>query len=404
MIGDCLLITPALSLLKQKYPEARISALARSYTKDIFLNNPNIEEIIEDGPAFNRQFDCSIHFYNEFPYALRAKLAGIKYRVGDSSKPFLRPFYNLSSNCRWNDLTLHEVEHNILLLKPLGIDLPEIPPPLQINAPLNANKNLNLNPSDLVVGIHIGTGKGNKAWLPKRYAEVIDYLIENLKAKVIITGSRKETISAAEIMRLCKNKPLDLVNKTNLAELIALISRFSLYIGADTGPLHIAAALKIPLVALFPTKFVKPTEWGPWQTPHVIIRKSVNCSQKCLPKNCPFDDCLKEISVEDVMEGVKTLLSGGGNRTLREARSDWFKKSLNVLTNKEEIQRELSLSGYHAVNIGFPDELFGLISQMIKEDINVIHWVGHKHPFLLPLANLFATPTRPMPHHQIFLK
>ena len=398
-IGDCLLIIPAIALLKKRFPSARITVLARPYTREIFANDPDIDEVINDPASVEfikkQDFDCSIHFYNELPYAMLAKRAGIKYRLGDGSKPLLRPFYNLQSDCRWSDLTLHEVEHNILLLKPLGIELPNTPPPLQIKAPLLSR--YEFKPNEFVVGIHLGTGHGNKAWLPDRYAKVVDHLIEKWKATVVLTGSKSEIPAAQTVLGLCRKPPLDLVDKTTLSELIALISRYNLYIGVDTGPLHVAAALGIPTVAIFPTKFVKPSEWGPWQTRHTIIRKSAKCSQKCLPRDCPFDDCLKGISVEDVIEGIEILKQGGGNHNLAEARLDWFKRSVNVLTNKDEIQRELSLNGFHAVKLETALSVTKLVRQIIKEDINIIHWVGHSRPLALTLAKLFSILWAPLP-------
>lgn len=400
-LGDCLLITPAIALLKRRFPSARIAVLARPYTREIFAHNPDVDEVIDD-PADvesikSRNFDCSVHFYNELPYALLARRAGIKFRLGDASKPLLRPFYNLIGDCRWSDLTLHEVEHNILLLKPLGIDLPQTPPPLKL--PVHSSKT-----RDFVVGIHLGTGRGNKAWLPERYAKVADHLIEKLGATVVLTGSRSELPAAATVMSLCRNRPLDLVDKTSLPELIARISSYKLYIGVDTGPLHIAAALGIPTVAIFPAKFVKPSEWGPWQTPQVIVRKAARCSQKCLPRDCPFDDCLKEISPEDVVEGIETLLNGGGDHNLAEARLDWFKKSVNVLTNRDEIQRELSLNGFHAVKLENALSISKLVRQIIKEDINLIHWVGHGLPISLTLAKLLSILQAPLPPLLVYEK
>lgn len=417
-IGDCMLITPAISLIREKYPNAKISVLCQSYTKDIFLHNPDVDELFEDWFVKKRasltrgirkyaefikgkNFDLSIHFYNELPYALLAKSAKIKYRVGDISKPLLRSFYNIKGDCRWNDLTLHEVEHNILLLKSLGIDLPESPPPMKIEANKEISKKIqeehNLNNNDIVIGIHLGTGRGNKAWLPERYSQVIDSLSSKFKAKIIITGSEKEKIQAKKVLSLCKNKPIDLVGKTTLEELIATISRYNIYIGVDTGPLHIAAALKIPIVAIFPTKFVKPSEWGPWQTQHVIIRKAITCSQKCLPRNCPFDDCLKSISADDILAGVENILENKGNKTLIGMKADWFKKSVSIFTNRRDIQINLSIAGYHAVDIGMATSPIKLVKQMVKEDINVIHWVGLKFPGALHIAKFLATPQLPIP-------
>lgn len=419
MIGDCLLITPAIDLLKKKYPEAKITVLCRPYTKEIFLGNKNVDEVIEDWFALNKigsinnfrryidlirskNFDCSIHFYNELPYALLARFAGIKQRVGDISKPLLAPFYNLRGDCKWGDLTLHEIEHNILLLKPLGIELPQTPPPMSLTPKKEIVDKFiseyNIGPSDFVLGIHVGTGRGNKAWLPERYAKVIDHLYEKYNnIKMILTGSKNEAQAVRQILRICKNKPIDLVERTTLSELIAIISRYNIYLGVDTGPLHIAAALDVPTVALFPTKFVKPTEWGPWQTPHIIIRKAVNCSQKCRPLNCPFDDCLKEISAEEVLDAISNLIESKGNNTLAESRADWFKKSVNIFTNKEEILRELTLNGYHVVDIGLATSIPKLYNQLIKEDINIIHFVGLNMPYTINIAKILATPSLSIP-------
>ena len=290
----------------------------------------------------------------------------------------------------------------------MGINLTDHLPALQIKVPQEEAARFrhanNITPSDFVVGIHLGTGSGNKPWLPDRYAKVIDYLKEYLGAKVIITGSGKELPASRVIMKLCRNKPINIVSKTTLSELIAAISTYNIYIGVDTGPLHIAAALKVPTVAIFPTKFVKPSEWGPWQTPNVIVRKATNCSQKCLPRECPFDDCLKEITENDVIEAVKLLQEKKGNNTLQQSKHDWLKKSLNVFTNREEILRELSLNEYNAIEIGIADNPQRLVNQLIKEDINVIHWVGHSQPMAIKLAKLLATPSLPIPPILIFEK
>lgn len=393
-IGDGLLITPAISLLKKKFPAAQISVLARGYSREVFVRNPEVFEVVEE--IADKKYDLSVHFYNELPFALAARKAGIKYRLGDPSKPLLRPFYNLKSDRRWSDLTLHEVEHNILLLKPLGIELPQTPPALQLG--------VKPKPQGFTAGIHLGTGRGNRAWLPERFAKVADHLAEKLGARVVLTGSGKETDAANKIMSLCHSRPVNMVNKTSLTELIDLIATYSLYIGVDTGPLHIASAQKIPTVAIFPSKFVKPSEWGPWQTRHVIVRKASLCRQRCLPADCPFDDCLKEITVEDVIEGIETLKAGGGNQNLSEARLDWFKRSVNVLTNRDEIVRELSLNGFNAVKLENALSISNLVRQIIKEDINLIHWVGHGRPLSLTLAKFLSILRSPLPPLLVYEK
>src|SRR3989339_1040 len=310
MIGDCVLITPAITLLRKKHPNARIAVLASPYTRAIFANNPDVDEIITDKKIPENKFDISIHFYNEFEYALMAKRAKIPVRIGSSNKPLIGWLYTKRIDQKWTDLTLHEVEHNLLLLKALDVDISN-PPPLNIGIQRTKSK-------DFTVGIHLGTGKGNRSWLPERYAEVADYLIKKLHAKVILTGSKKE-------IGLAEHVPGEnLVGKTTLAELIKTIATYDIYIGVDTGPMHIAAALKVPTVAIFPTKFVKPSEWGPWQTQHIVVRKKINCRRSCLPKKCELDDCLLQIKAQDVIDAVELLLKGKTH-----TKDDWIRMNKN---------------------------------------------------------------------------
>jgi len=259
-------------------------------------------------------------------------------------------------------------------------------------------KDYGIAPQDLLIGIHLGTGRGNKAWLRERYAQVIDHLIEKHRSTVVLTGSDRELKASREVTDLCRRKPLNLVGRTTLSELISLISRYDLYIGVDTGPLHIAAALGIKTVALFPTKFVKPAEWGPYQTKHQIIHKAASCSKSCRPQSCSFDNCLRDISAKDVILAAEDLLEGKGLANLEEAKLEWFKKSINILCNRDEVVRDLTILGCHSVKLTLPQSLSELIRLMVKEDINLIHWIGDRRaPFLLRLARMIATPQLAIP-------
>jgi ADP-heptose:LPS heptosyltransferase len=121
-IGDCVLITPAIKALKNCFPNATISVLAQELTRDIFATNPDVTEVLTDIKQIKTgKYDLSIHYYNELPYALAAKRAKIKYRLGDPSKFPVGLLYNLKYRQNWRDITKHDVEQNMLLLKPLGI-------------------------------------------------------------------------------------------------------------------------------------------------------------------------------------------------------------------------------------------------------------------------------------------
>lgn len=396
MIGDCLLITPAIHLLKQKYPNSKISILCKEYTKLIFENNPDIDEVILDcnhsillKKIKAKKFDLSIHFYNEFPYAMLAKRANIPNRIGDTSKPLVSWLYTIKAKQNWNNLFLHEVEHNCKLLKPLGIDISS-PPPMQLGVPKEGEA-FAKKYTGKIIGIHLGTGKGNKAYLAERFAKIVDQLIEKHQATVILTGSKKELKSSETIMKTCKHKPINLVNKTNLNQLIGIISKMDVYIGTDTGPLHIAAALSRKIVAIFGTKFVKPSQWGPWKTPHILVRKKIKCNLSCLPAKCLFDDCLKQIQPQEIINAVDELLEGKTH-----SKEDWLRLSYNLLTNDEKIYTELSSQRYNVIQLsGY--SILEIIKIIKKEDINVIHWVGKSGKINISLARLLSTPTAPIP-------
>ncbi|MCX5750940.1 MAG: glycosyltransferase family 9 protein [Candidatus Saganbacteria bacterium] len=329
-IGDVVLITPALSALKKRFPEAKLTLLIQKYTEDVVKGNPDIDAIIIDdikaGKVNNvfeyfgyvnriksQKFDLCVNYYNDTPaYAYLPFLAGIPYRIADKSRILSSWLSNLGTFLNHLDPNKHVVERNLDLIMPLGIDRsnPKLILPIQKeseNKVAALLESLNISKEQLLIGIHIGTGGSNKAWRADGYAKVIDTLSEQYNAKIILIGSGKEEKTAIEIISLCKHKPISLVNKLTLAELIALISYLKLFIGVDSGPMHIAAALKIPVVAIFATKKIKPSEWGPWQTQNVIIRKESACKRSCDPRTCIYDDCLKEINPEDIIQGVKTL-------------------------------------------------------------------------------------------------
>jgi hypothetical protein len=276
--------------------------------------------------------------------------------------------------------------------------MPTPPPRMSLVPTLTFQEQLasqyKINENDLVVGIHLGTGKGNKSWSAEYYSQVIDYLVEKHAVKVIITGGEKDKNAESTVLRLCKHKPISLVGKTNLTELISIMSRYNLYISVDTGPLHIASALHLPIVAIFPTKFVDPVRWGPWQTRHQVVRKPVDCELRCFPSTCPLDTCLKQITPSDVILAAEKLLRGES-----QTQEDLFTASVNVLTNNRSIKEELIKHQTHSVLVNKP-RFFDLLKQIQKDDINVIHWTGKtslKDRSIILLARFIATPIAPIP-------
>jgi heptosyltransferase-2 len=418
MIGDLVLITPAIATLKKAYPDCRISIIVREYAREVVDGHPLIDEVIVDRIVAGRargirgyldyvkeirelNFDVGINYFNEMPYALLMLWAGIPYRVGDVSRFLHGWMYNCGVFQHWRDYTRHEIEQNLELLSPLGVADPDPQFSLHID-PAAAEKAKDLlkaqgiGEKDLLIGVHPGTGGGNKTYWPEYYARAVSQLIKKFGAKVILTGGPAEAAAAEKIMQLSDPQPINLVNKTTLSEFIALLKRLNLYIGVDTGPLHIAAGFKVPIVALFPTKAVKPTKWGPWGTRHVILHHPWSCKLSCFPKKCGFTDCQKSIEPEEIVEAAGTLLAGEGLKTHQEAFTEWVRNSFNILLvgrmspELDFFYNELSLNGFHAVKIDYTPDPLSLIKLYGAEDINIVHQLGNFGTIRLVLSHLLS--------------
>ena len=170
-------------------------------------------------------------------------------------------------------------------------------------------------PSDVVVGVNPGsTYGGAKRWLPERFAEVTDRLCHTIRmsrgqeVSVVIFGAKGEERLGQEIAANLSSKSLALSGATTIRELMAAVKRCEVLVTNDTGPMHIASAFQVPVVAIF-----GPTDWrttSPFGGAHAIVRQPVDCAP-CLLRECPIDHrCMTRVSVEQVYEAGLTSLSG----------------------------------------------------------------------------------------------
>ena len=159
----------------------------------------------------------------------------------------------------------------------------------------------------LIVGINPGGFRPSRRWLKGRFAAVADKLICDYKAQIVFIGSKGEATLIEEICSIMRFEPVNLAGKTGLRQLAALIKRFDLLITNDSGPMHIAAAVKTPIIALFGPQ--TPTLFQPYceDNMRVIIRKDVECSPCDDKVNCKDHRCMKLITVEDVLAGVDKM-------------------------------------------------------------------------------------------------
>lgn len=382
-IAEVMFSTPALSALRKRFPEAHISFLLHPERRALLEQNPDTDQVLlSDAEIKEQKYDLSLNLQGHFHFDLLTYLAKIKRRFSEKKRT---PY----------DYFEHEIERHLRLLRPLEIK--EVNPQLKIktNSLSDASikdlfDDLGIDPQKKLLGLHIGGSKESKPQTAKIYAKVTEELIAKHNLGVLLLGSKNELPLAQKILSLTALKPHNLVNKLSLSELISIIKRLDLYIGAESGPLQIAAAFSVPVTALFSSRLVKPIQRAPWGSRHVIL----------------FDKARSE----DIINSVNFLLSGGGLKRPQDNKRDWLKKSLNILLAFSRKDRDEAAEGQRIFEEllceGFKIETLDDKLQTVKDildnmgeyDINLTHKLSSKSAdYRLTLAQLLAWVRLPAP-------
>lgn len=318
-IGDAVMAEPAISALRAAYPTANITMLARPAIADLFRAHPWIDQVIVyehrgrhagwagkwrlASELRRRNLDLAILFQNAFEAALLTMLAGIPRRYGyatDGRRWLLTDAVPLDPAT----LREHQTRYYLDLLRPLGIDRPATAPRLFVTPEEDeaAGKRLRdagVADRDIILGLNPGSTYGSaKRWLPERFAETVDRLARTFGARIVIVGAPGEESLGESIAARMHSAPAVLSGRTSIRELMAVIKRCHLFLTNDTGPMHIAAAFGVPVVAVFGPTDARTT--APFGDQHTMVRRPVECSP-CLLRACPIDHrCMTRITVEDV--------------------------------------------------------------------------------------------------------
>jgi len=328
-IGDLILSTPVFQAIKAKFPESRLCVMASSYAADVLKNNPHVDDVIIDdheqkGGGFRdfirllrrtkrSEFDVAILLRPTFRLALIAHLAGVRYRIGTGYRLYRMLLNRKIYEHRKVNLR-HEVEYNLDLLRPLGIEPQRILPRVYLTVEekqyaSSLFEDLRISPNDTVVLIHPGSGDSSLNLPAKRFAQTADRLAEDLGAKVIFTGTAQERELVGLIKGAMRHQAVDLTGRTDLRHLAAVLQRCHVVISNSTGPMHLAVAVGTPTVAIFcPIFSAGPIRWGPYGEGHEVILPPVPVCFQCQPRSCPHHDCMEKISAEQIVSKVRAVL------------------------------------------------------------------------------------------------
>lgn len=332
-LGDTVLALPAVYRIRDIFPSAQISVIGLPHIAELFREYPYVDGIMVYPVRKNKsdllpaaftirreRFDLAVLFPNSLRSAIITRLSGIPLRCG-YNKDGRGLLINIPAKLSKEIKKVHQSEYYLNIADTLPKVLPSPcgrglmggeAPKLFLSKKEEQNaedfliKN-NITPEDLIIGINPGAAYGSsKRWFPERYGNVARSIIKKYKCKIIVFGSQKETDIANEIASVAEAHVLNLAGKTTVRELMAFISRCRLLITNDSGPMHIAAALGIPVTAIFGS--TDPVKSGPLGEGHIVIKKDVSCSP-CFLRTCPTDlKCMDMISVDDVLEGVAKVL------------------------------------------------------------------------------------------------
>jgi len=333
-IGDAVMSVPAISQIRERFPSDRITIIGLPHISELFYESPYVDEIRvykKDSPFSKRglaaaglslrseKFDMALLLPNSFRSALLVRLAGIPLRCGynrDGRGLLLTMPVRLTPQIK----KLHQVEYYLHLVRSieqvLGTELNSVPNTMgkllflsqkeiqQAKETLDKN---HITPDDLLIGINPGAAYGSsKRWYPERFSQVAAALVQKYHAKIILFGGPGERDIAEEIVRGSGPSLFNMAGQTTIRGLMALLSQCRLLITSDSGPMHIAAALGVPVAAIFGS--TDPALTTPIGTGHVVVRKDVPCSP-CFRRECPTNlECMDLIQVEDVLGSVEKIL------------------------------------------------------------------------------------------------
>lgn len=326
-IGDVVLSLPVFKSIKQAHSRIILTALVRKYTEGIFRNFPYVDKVISFSDLSirsererlreeirERNFDAALMLHPEYKMARIIYQTGIQKRISYGWKWYQYLFSQVQIQHRSQN-TRHQLEYNLELLKLINIhkkrtDIVLKPVKEDLNFIHKILKEQKLLKKKLI-GLHPGSGHSSLNLPPDKYIELIEKIRRNFKdCEILLTGNEKEKSLIEHIAYNTKVSLHPMPLNLSLSHLIALISRMNVFISNSTGPMHIASALRTPVVAFFSPVFVhSPMRWGPYWGKRLVVKPEVECREywKCRMKHCLWYNCFQNLDFRNVIDFIRTV-------------------------------------------------------------------------------------------------
>jgi len=321
-VGDLLQLTPAIRALAARFPAARITLMVgSSAAATMFDLNPYVHEtIVFDRKGEHRSLAGFLRLWNRlraarYDLVVNFQRSNVKaWLLAAAAFPCRLLVYRKARG-----RTVHAVVNHLETLAPLGID-PEL---CDLSLELYCGQEEMSYADSLIddaglsgkilIALNPGASNRIKCWSPERFAILADMLVSELDAGIVLVGGANERDLAERILAGMNSAPLDILGKTSLLQLGAVLDRCALLVSGDTGPLHMATAVKTPVVALFGA--IDPFRTGPVGEGHRIIRHDELPCVPCIARYCANKvdlECMEKISPVEVFDTIVDMLKGAG--------------------------------------------------------------------------------------------
>lgn len=334
-IGDVVLTLPVIQALRRAYPVARISVVARPPCDDLLLGHPAVDTVFTLPSASNDgfwqkvkfarslnkfNFDVGVVFPNSFGSAFLLSQTGVKCRLGyntDARDILLTHPVRTTAHLK---KAQYRVEYFFKILSSLKLDTPD-----REFAPLNLQEgdattrnvllDMGLDINEEFLTLHPGTSKVERGWHAERFGFLCQKLIKEDNKRVVLLGTEKESELLSRIKNYGHSETIKIIPPVNLRVLASLLRKSQMFIGNDSGMMHLASMVGIPVLGIFGPG--SPESTGPYMAMErqAVVTRNFPCSpckqkffKECKPSPLNKPYCLEDITVKDVHEAVRALL------------------------------------------------------------------------------------------------
>lgn len=330
-LGDVVLMTPLLSEIKRRFPQAKLGVLCSPQAGTLLGRHPGVDEVIVDDKRSGsgglgglwrkareirkRGYTLALSPHKSFRSALLLLLAGIPHRVGFRQSAGWFFFHERVDR----DPDSHDVERNLSLLRPFGIEPQECGRDLRVEVDDDSReaverlfRSLGVERNGITFGINPGSVWATKRWRPEGYAELMVQLKQRYRCTILLFGGPEDCDTVTKIQALSGDVGVNLAGRLSLRELPCALDWCDVFITNDSGPMHIAVARGIPVVAVF-CATTSALGFYPYSSKAAVVEKDLAC-RPCSShggRRCPLgtEDCMRLIKADDMLHAVERVLS-----------------------------------------------------------------------------------------------